>query len=36
MNCQENNNFNDQEVRIRENMGKIKHKIVVMSGKGES
>lgn len=34
MSCQENNNFNNQEVRIRENMGKIKHKIVVMSGKG--
>ena len=31
---QENNNFDEQEVRIRKNMQQIKHKIVVMSGKG--
>ncbi|GLI55348.1 hypothetical protein PM10SUCC1_08620 [Propionigenium maris DSM 9537] len=34
MSCQGSNNFYDQEVKIRETMGKVKHKIVVMSGKG--
>ncbi|WP_319371642.1 iron-sulfur cluster carrier protein MrpORP [uncultured Ilyobacter sp.] len=34
MSCQEKNNTNQQEAKIRDNMKKIKHKIVVMSGKG--
>ncbi len=34
MSCQGSSNFDDQEAKIKERMGKIKHKIVVMSGKG--
>lgn len=34
MSCQTGSNPDQQEIRIRENMQQIKHKIVVMSGKG--
>jgi ATP-binding protein involved in chromosome partitioning len=34
MSCQSGSNPDQQEIRIKENMGQIKHKIVVMSGKG--
>ena len=33
MSCQ-NSNLDEQEIRIKDNMDRIKHKIVVMSGKG--